>query len=74
MKRIMVDIRTKKAAKEAGLKTEWGWLRQYPCLVPKRDAEGVLVKGERYFSKDETEETIWLQPPLRATAHCAACP
>ena len=53
---IAAAITTKKAAKEAGLKTQRQLASKY--LAPRRDESPIIVKGEEYFSNDQSEPLI----------------
>jgi hypothetical protein len=60
------NFKTKKAARNAGLRTEQEWLRMEKRtdkswrrpLIPKRDAEPIGVKNMNYFSEADCEEVV----------------
>lgn len=49
-------ITTKKQCMDLGMRTESLWFRG--GRMPKRGAQGMIVKGETFFSEDETEELV----------------
>jgi hypothetical protein len=52
------DIKTKKAAREAGLRTREEWLRGWPPTAVRLDATPVIVKGAEYFRDADCEELV----------------
>jgi len=58
-----MTFKTKKAARDAGLKTKSEWMkRDYKTgrsqMIPVRQAKPVIVKNEEFFSFDNCEEII----------------
>lgn len=56
-----MHFQTKKAAREAGWKTEAEWMRRdYKTgrrqMIPKRDATPIIVKGEEFYSIHDCEK------------------
>lgn len=51
-----MELKTYKAAKEAGLKTRKEWIAKY--LIPKRDATPVVVKEREFFAEGSCEPLV----------------